>query len=126
MKSEDEGKILEKLIGQLKAHHSELTQLGKKSPSDAVNTFKLQFINKTLSLAQDVLGKEYLPFEDFLAFNSDDVPSTSDATMILAQYLEAAERYRSDNVAQEYGKYYYIIDGETSTVRSAPPTWSKK
>ena len=126
MKTEDDVKELEKLVGQLKAHHSELIQLGKKSPSDAVNPFKLRFVNKTLELAQKVLGEEYLPFEDFLVFDSDGVPSTSDATMILAQYLEAAERYRSDNVVYAHGKYYYSIGGETSTVRSAPPTWSKK
>lgn len=126
MKNEDAVKELEKLIGQLKAHHSELNQLGKKAPSDAVNAFKLRFINKTLELANSVLGENYRPFDDFLVFDLDDVPSISDVTMIVAQYLEEAERYRSDNVIQEYTKYYYKIDGKASEIRAAPPTWSRK
>ncbi len=126
MKSEQDIEKLEKLIGQLKALHSEISVLSKKSPSDAVNDFKLRLVNKCLAAGNDVLGADYKPFDDFDAFDSDDMPSNSDVTMVIAQYLEEAERYRSDNVTVSGGYYYYKINGEQSSVRSAPPTWSKK
>lgn len=126
MKSEQDIENLEKLIGQLKALHTEISVLSKKSPSDAVNTFKLKLINKSLAFGNEVLGASYKPFDDFEAFDSDDMPSNSDVTMVLAQYLEEAERYRSDNVTMSSGWYYYKLNGEKSSIRSAPPTWSKK
>ena len=110
----------------MKALHSEISVLSKKSPSDAVNAFKLKLINKCLAAGNDVLGADYKPFDDFDAFDSEDMPSNSDVTMVIAQYLEEAERYRSDNVTVAHGYYYYKINGEKSSVRSAPPTWSKK
>lgn len=126
MKSERDVERLEKLIGHLKALHSEISQLSKKSPSDAVNAFKLNLINKCLSFGNEVLGENYKPFDDFDAFDSDDVPSNSDVTMVIAQYLEEAERYRSDHVMVSNGSYFYRLNGEKSSIRSAPPTWSKK
>lgn len=126
MKSEQDIENLEKLIGQLKALHAEVSLLSKKSPSDAVNAFKLKLINKCLAFGNEVLGESYKPFDDFAAFDSDDVPSNSDVTMVIAQYLEEAERYRSDNVMMSSGWYYYKLGGEKSSIRSAPPTWSKK
>ncbi|MBY5974944.1 hypothetical protein KUV28_21505 [Ferrimonas balearica] len=126
MKSEQDIESLEKLIGQLKALHAEVSLLSKKSPSDAVNAFKLKLINKCLAFGNEVLGENYKPFDDFNAFDSDDVPSNSDVTMVIAQYLEEAERYRSDNVMMSNGWYYYKLGGEKSSIRSAPPTWSKK
>jgi hypothetical protein len=126
MKSEQDIENLEKLIGQLKALHAEVSLLSKKSPSDAVNAFKLKLINKCLAFGNEVLGESYKPFDDFTAFDSDDVPSNSDVTMVIAQYLEEAERYRSDNVMMSSGWYYYKLGGEKSSIRSAPPTWSKK
>ena len=50
---------LEKLIGQLDSLHSELTALAKKSPNDAVNTFKLRFVNTSLNNCNKFLGKKY-------------------------------------------------------------------
>lgn len=126
MKSEQDIESLEKLIGQLKALHAEVSLLSKKSPSDAVNAFKLKLINKCLASGNEVLGENYKPFDDFNAFDNDDVPSNSDVTMVIAQYLEEAERYRSDNVMMSNGWYYYKLRGEKSSIRSAPPTWSKK
>lgn len=126
MKSEQDIESLEKLIGQLKALHAEVSLLSRKSPSDAVNAFKLKLINKCLAFGNEVLGENYKPFDDFNAFDSDDVPSNSDVTMVIAQYLEEAGRYRSDNVMMSNGWYYYKLGGEKSSIRSAPPTWSKK
>jgi UDP-glucose 6-dehydrogenase len=113
---------LEKLIGQLKGLHVEITNLAKKSPNDAVNVFKLKLINKVIENGNNVLGKEYRPFEDFVKFDLDDVPTTSDVAMVLNQYTQEAERYRSDNVTYDHGHWVYVVDGQPTDIRSAPPS----
>ena len=126
LESLDEIQQLEKLIGQLKTLHSEVGQLGKKSPNDGINKFKLGMINKVISRANKFLGEDYTPYDDFDEFIEEDVPSNSDVTFVLLQYLEEAERYRSNHVDQEMGRYYYKVSGKLTDVRAAPPSWSKK
>ncbi|KEO90473.1 hypothetical protein EH31_10320 [Erythrobacter longus] len=122
MKSKSDVEALEKLIGQLQGLHSEISLLAKKAPSDAVNAFKLRLINNVIAAANDVLGPNYLPFGDFEAFNADDVPSTSDVALVLAQYMEEAERYRSDNVKYWKGRWVYVVNGDSSDIPSGAPT----
>jgi hypothetical protein len=45
---------------------------------------------------------------------------------MIAQYLEEAERYRSNHVQQDYTKFYYKLNDKVTDVRAAPPTWCKK
>lgn len=122
MKTVDDVENLEKVIGQLLAAHSEIAMLAKKSPSDTLNSFKLKMINRVIKNSNSVLGSRYKPFEDFEQFDDDDLPSNSDVTMILAQYMEEAERFRSDNVMQQFGRWYYVVEGATSEIRSGPPS----
>jgi hypothetical protein len=122
MKNKSEVESLEKLIGQLQGLHAEITSLAKKSPNDAVNAFKLKLINKVIEFGNEVLGREYRPFDDFERFDPDDVPSTSDVAMVLGQYMEESERYRSDNVTRYGGRWVYIVDGAVSEISSGPPS----
>lgn len=122
MESIEDVERLEKIIGQLQAAHTEVVALSKKSPSDSLNPFKLKIINKVLEESNDVLGEKYKPFGEFNRFEEDDLPSNSDVTMILAQYMEEAERYRSDNVIQNMGRWYYIVNRQTSEIQSGPPS----
>jgi hypothetical protein len=122
MKGRSNVEGLEKLIGQLQGLHAELTSLAKKSPNDAANAFKLKLINKVIESGNEVLGAGYRPFDDFEQFESDDVPSTSDVAMVLGQYMEEAERYRSDNVTRYGGRWVYVIKGEPSEIPSGPPS----
>lgn len=122
MKTTEDVEKLEKVIGQLQGAHSEISILAKKNPSDSVNPFKLKLINKVVESANSVLGNQYRPFDDFDQFDSDDVPSTSDVTMVLSQYIEEAERYRSDNVRYDIPNWFYVVDGKLSAIMSGPPT----
>jgi len=122
MKRRGDVESLEKLIGQLQGLHSEISLLAKKSPNDGVNSFKLRLINRVVAAANEVLGPDYLPFGDFEAFDADDVPSTSDVALMLAQYMEEAERYRSDNVKFWHGNWVYVVKGEPSDIPSGAPT----
>lgn len=123
MDSRDHVEQLEKLIGQLQGLHDEITQLAKKSPNDGLNPFKLKLVNKVLERGNALLKDRYRPFEDFDQFDSDTLPTNSDVTMILAQYMEQAERFRSDNVTRDsIGRWFYAIEGKVSDVPCKPPT----
>jgi hypothetical protein len=118
---------LEKLMGQIQGMHTELTSLNKKSPHDGVNRFKLGFINAALADCNELLGQTYRPLGDFVTFNVDDLPTNSDVTFILAQYLESLDKMRSDNVVlgKGGGWSYHLSDGEHE-MRAAPPARLQK
>lgn len=113
---------LEKFIGQLHVLHSEISQLARKSPNDGLNEFKLKLVNKILKSGNSLMIGSYRPFDDFEQFDEDSLPSNSDVTMIIAQYMEQAERFRSDNVVYHAYKYYYVVKGELTSVEGRKPT----
>jgi hypothetical protein len=113
---------LEKLIGQLTGLHSEIAQLAKKSPNDGLNIFKLKFVNKVLETGNTILGARYKPFDDFSEFDKDNLPTNSDVTMILAQYMERTERFRSDNVVWYAHQWVYQVNGQPSEINGSAPT----
>jgi hypothetical protein len=122
MKNEDDIKNLEKLIVQLQGLHSEISQLTKKSPNDGLNLFKLKLVNKVLTTGNEILTKNYKPFEEFNEFDEESLPTNSDVTMILALYMEQAERFRSDNMIYDDYEWHYIINGKPSKIEGKPPT----
>lgn len=113
--------LFEKLKAQLDGIYQELSLLAKRSPNDGVNPFKLKFINDILVQCNHLLGEKYRPFPEFEIFSLDDVPSNSDATFIVAQYIECAEELRCDNINQVYNKWFWNVDGGTE-IRTAPPS----
>jgi hypothetical protein len=104
--------VFEKLTAQLDSLHAEVTGLSKKSPNDAVNAFKLKFVNATLSKCNELFGPAYKPFNDFEIFSSEDLPSNSDVTFIVSQYIECAEKFRSDNITRHSTRWYWNVDDE--------------
>lgn len=122
MKTNEDVENLEKLIGQLQGLHSEISQLAKKSPNDGLNVFKLKLVNKALQSGNEVLAGRYIPFDDFRQFEESDLPTNSDVTMILAQYMEQAERFRSDHMIWHLAKWRYVINGVTSDIEGKAPT----
>ena len=122
MKTEEDVQKLEKLIGQMNGLHSELTLLAKK-PNDALNLFKMKFVNKVLHDANEFLTGRYRPFDDFSQFTEDAMPTNSDVTLILTQYMEQIERFRSDNVTYtSFHKWVYMLNGEESKIEARPAT----
>ena len=122
MKSKEDVEALEKLIGQLQGLHSEISQLAKKSPNDGLNKFKLKLVNKVISKGNELLQGRYRPFDDFEQFEEDNLPTNSDVTLIIAQYMEQTERYRSDNVIFHGSRHRYVIDGVPSDLTAKMPT----
>ena len=118
--------LFEKVITQLAGLHAEMSALAKKSPNDAINTFKLKFVNTALAKCNELLGRHYRPFPEFEQFSSEDMPSNSDVTFILSQHLACAETLRAANVYMWHGAWYWDIDGvdrENSAegIKTSPP-----
>ena len=41
--------------------------------------------------------------------------------VVLAQYLKGFEEFRTANIVHEFGKWYWVIDGKTSAVKTMAP-----
>lgn len=98
---EKEIEVFEKVSAQIQATYDEISLLSKKSPNDALNKFKLKFVNKVISEANSLLGQKYKPFPDFEIFPEVEIPQNADAVLILAQYMACLEKLRADNVVQD-------------------------
>jgi hypothetical protein len=120
MKLEDVEK-LEKVAGQMDGLHKEISALTRKSPNDALNRFKLKFVNAAIAEANSILGKDYMPFAEFVEFDADDIPSNSDVAFIIGQYIEELERKRSDNIKRDAGMWIYKLSNSQEWIRTAPP-----
>ncbi len=86
-----------------------------------MNKFKLSFINDLLKQAPQFLGGNYIPFGHFSEFDEDDVPQNSDVVFMLAQYLQAFEKFRADNVYSEYGSWYWKVAGSDEKIETVMP-----
>jgi len=114
----------EKLQAQLEGLYSEISALSKKSQNNALNKFKLKFVNQILSEANSLLGDNYKPFKDFELFDENDMPTNSDAAMMLTQYLNCLEKLRADNIKRQDSyphNWYWVIGGKLSDIRTTTP-----
>ncbi len=115
-----------KVETQIIGLYKEIGLLSKKNPNDAVNKFKLRFINQSVSDANKLLTGNYRPYSDFEVFAEEDIPTTSDVVMILEQYITALRKLQSDNtesaeVESDWGtarRSFWIINGKTSDIIS--------
>ena len=107
---------------QLEALYTEIRSLSKKNPNDGINTFKLKYINKTLEEANNILKEERKPFSDFTFFEEDNLPTNSDVTMIIGQYLGCMEELRSANIEEQLeNEWFWLVAGKISQLRTSPP-----
>ena len=104
--------IFEKLSGQLISVYEEISLLSKKNPNDAINKFKLKFLNKLINDGNEFLSEKYKPFDEFSIFEEDDMPFNSDVVFILSQYIQCFEKLRADNVTQIHGAWYWDTNDE--------------
>ena len=116
MKSYDQIDEFLKLLLQVGKLLNDFFELSKKKPNDAVNKFKLKLVNNLLRIANKILTKNYMPFEDFKLFDEDDLPTNSDVVVIIAQYVACLKKFGRDST--EYHDYtnYWVINGKRSKV----------
>jgi hypothetical protein len=122
--TQQEVDLFEKLQAQLEGLYIEISALSKKTQNDALNKFKLKFVNQILAEANILLDGDYIPFADFSTFDENDMPTNSDVAMMLTQYLNCFEKLRADNIRKEsnFPQYWYwIIDKKLSASRTHSP-----
>jgi len=122
LKTEGDVRDLEKLIVQLRGLHTEISVLAKKAPNDGLNLFKLKLVNNILAKGNSILTGHYKPLENFATFDETAIPTNSDVTMVLALYMEQADRFRSNNMVRHELKWKYLVNGVTSGFEGSPPT----
>ncbi|HWB26990.1 MAG TPA: hypothetical protein VG738_16015 [Chitinophagaceae bacterium] len=99
--------LFEKIQSQIEGLHAEIGALSKKSQNDALNKFKLKFVNQLLLKANTLLTDSYKPFSGFDIFDEVEMPTNSDVILILTQYLNCLEILRADNI-QRRTSYPYV------------------
>jgi hypothetical protein len=114
-----------KLQPQLKSAYEEISLLSKKKPTDALNKFKLKFINSILVRANEILAEKYKPFPgEFDLFNEDDMPNNGDVVFILSHYLTSLEKLRCDNIKYSDDDYdwHWVVNGKITGKLTEPPS----
>lgn len=127
MKTEEINKF-EKVQSQLEGLLTEMTNLVKKSPDDPLNRFKLKIINEVLDDANNILGVIYRPLNFFEKFDEAELPTNSDVSFILSQYLSCFEKMRTDNIysVKEYDgnkhffEWFWLVENKKSKIKTAP------
>ena len=120
MNSEEDVWKFEKLEQQLHSFLAEISELSKKKPNDALNKFKLRFINQTLEGLNNLI-EDHRPFSDFGTFNVDDLPTNSDVVVILAQYAAATFNFRRDHTTHVDYKWRWVVQGKNSNLLTERP-----
>ena len=110
-----------KIQSQMEEMHNEISILSKKSQNDALNEFKLSFVNNLLEEANGILNEKFKPFKDFKGFDKEKLPTNSDVVMVLSQYLTCLENMRVDNIQGDYDEWHWIIDKKESGIRTRKP-----
>ena len=90
------------LAEMLNASFIELKDMSKKSPNDILKPMKVSLINRILQRCKDFFDDE--PSVDFLdLLDDEDLPSNSDAVLIMSQYVAAFINF--------YKKYGAVLNG---------------
>jgi hypothetical protein len=105
-----------KIWVQLNSMLNDFTELSKKKPDDAVNKFKLGFVNTIIARCNEILEEGDHPFPDFRAFHEDAVPSNSDVALVLSQYKACLEKFHYSNTVYDSAAdlTYWVINSKKS------------
>ena len=101
--------------------YNEVSVLSKKSQNDALNDFKLSFVNSLLQEANILLEENYKPFKDFNIFDYEKMPTNSDVVIILSQYLICMENMRVDNIFDSIDGWYWVVDKKENPISTTKP-----
>ena len=108
---------------QMNTLYREISLLSQKKPNDSMNKFRLNLINRVLSNSNLILKEQFKPFPEFCLFDDSELPSNSDVTVMLSQYLNSMERFRSKNIKMDYQKdWIWNIDNNNVKIETHPPS----
>lgn len=108
----------EKLKAQLTELLQEMSRLSVKHPDNPINKFKLSFINEKLTEANKLLQGIHKPMANFDSFEEDSLPTNSDVTIVLSQYLSCLEGWRCANIFKQGIEWFW----KGTKIRAEQPT----
>ncbi len=117
--------FFEKVQAQVHQLHNEISVLSKSKPDNPINKFKLKFINEKLDEANIILTGDFKPFKDFNKFEEENLPTNSDVVMILSQYLDCLEAWRSARIYEMSYHWYWKLD-DHQEIRTRQPSRFRK
>ncbi len=92
--SSEKASIHDTVMPLLDSMYLEFKELSKKKPDAAVSKSKISIANRLLKKVREVLENEAsVDFLDLL--DEDDVPQTSDVTLIFSQYVAAMKEFKN-------------------------------
>ena len=106
-------------LGQL---YKEFSVLAKGKGDSAINPFKLSLVNEKLRRANTLLVGLFRPIADFELFSQDDLPTNSDVVVVLSQYLDGLEAWRSANVVEQSAYAWYWNTDDGSAIKTSEPS----
>lgn len=109
----------DRIVPQLVSLRTEMSVLSKPKPDGPINKFKLGHINNLVAEANSLLGDDFKPLRGFSQFEEHALPSNSDVVLVLSQYIEAVETWRSANVKNE--AYRWIWNTKQAPILDAEP-----
>ena len=110
-----------KMAAQLDALHQEATAASKKQPDKPVSKFKVELANSVLETSKKVLGTS-APTLNFERFDADDLPTNSDLSFVVSQFVECTEKVKAQNI-QRYSNgvwYWKVLNSMSDIVATAP------
>lgn len=94
--SDEQVKLYSTISPLLKSAFNEVKDFSKKKQDDLLNIKKVNMINRLLEKAKIVLQNEStVDYLDLL--DENDLPSNSDAVLIMSQYISAMDKFHSDH-----------------------------
>lgn len=94
--SDEQVKLYSTISPLLKSAFKEVKDFSKKKQDDLLNIKKVNMINRLLEKAKIVLQNEStVDFLDLL--DENDLPSNSDAVLIMSQYISAMDKFYNDH-----------------------------
>jgi len=111
-----------KVVGQMASLRDEFAVLSKTKPDNALNEFKLGFVDEKLDEANHILSGDDKPFASFEQFDTEKLPSNSDVLVTLSQYLACLERWRSAHVWYSQVRFKYLWSVENAEIEADGPT----
>ena len=92
----DDVERYDELLSKLESIRNDVAALSSKKPSDQLNKFKIKYVNDVLTKVNVLIGDDK-PYADFEIFDEVDLPTNSDALMIINLYINGMKRFKLHN-----------------------------
>lgn len=108
----------------LQAMYLEFKELSKKKPDAVVSKSKINITNRLLEKVRVVLcDEDSIDFLDLL--NEDDVPQSSDVTLILSQYVAAMKAFHDKYYGWDGSDHSWFAKQKSDLVEKKRDFWGR-